>query len=141
MSTIRLPANEEISDELKPWRALVQGRKFIWVRSPTWDDVWTRQNHFATRLARLGAEVLYVENPCSWRSRLKQKKWPNLALPRAHVVRQIEPRLHVMRANLSFPGGTRSDANAKLNGKLIASQIERWSRSRSSSDCLAWCRL
>ena len=137
------PLEEELTlaEELKPWSALVRGRKFVWVLSPAWDSIWTRQNHFATRLARLGAEVLYVENPSSWTSSLKQKRLGSLPLRPVSGVRQIEPRLHMMKPALSLPGATRSDLVGKLNGRLLALQIERWTRARQWSQCLAWCRL
>src|SRR5436190_901258 len=35
--------------------------QFLWLLSPPWDGVQTRQQHFARRMARLGKEVLYVE--------------------------------------------------------------------------------
>src|SRR6058998_2815899 len=126
-----LPGEPLVADELKPWSASVKGRKFIWIR----------QNHFATRLARLGAEVLYVENPCSWASSLKQKRWDRLSLGQVGAVRQVEPRLHVMRPALSLPGSSRSDFVANINGRLLAWQIRQWARSRHWSGYLAWCRI
>jgi len=141
MQTSPIRDELRVAEELKPWNALVRGRKFLWILSPTWDGVWTRQNHFATRLARLGAEVLYVENPSSWASSLKQRQWKSLPLLSAHGTKQVEPRLHVMKPFLSFPGATRSEIIARINGRLVASQIEQWTRSRRWGNCVAWCRL
>ena len=136
------PAREQfpIADELQPRRRLLEGRKFVWLLSPAWDHVWTRQNHFTTRFARLGAEILYIENPSSWFSVLKKKTWRDLPVGR-RPVRQVEPGLHVMRPSFSLPGIRQSDGVAKLNGRFIAGQAKAWMRSRGWTDYVAWCRV
>ena len=130
----------EVAPELERWRPAVQGRRFIWLLSPPWDDVSTRQNHFAMRLARLGAEILYVENPSAWSSVLKQRRWRELPFAAGARVRQVEPRLHIMRAAFALPGAMHSDRVAEVNGQLLARQIAQWTESRRWSGYTCWCR-
>lgn len=130
-----------VAEELRPWSRLVRGRKFVWLLSPTWDNVWTRQNHFVTRLARLGGEVLYVENPPSWTSSCRQKRWRELPMSGMASVREIEPGLRVMKPALSLPGSKGSDFIARINAFLLASQIRRWTDSHGWRQPLVWCRL
>ena len=130
-----------LAAELQTWAPLVRGRKFLWLLAPPWDHVWTRQNHFATRLARLGAEVLYVENPSSWTSTLKQKNWRRLPAGATASVREIEPGLHVMKPAFTLPGGMRSDFIARTNAAFIAGQVAAWTGERGWTDCVGWCRL
>lgn len=119
----------------------LSGRRFVWLLAPPWDNVPTRQNHFARRLARLGAEVLYVENPSAWSSVLKQRRWAELPAGKGAAVAEIEPGLHVMRPSLSVPGGKHSDFVAELNGRLIAGQVRAWTRSRGWTGYDCWCRI
>lgn len=119
----------------------LSGRRFIWLLAPPWDNVPTRQNHFARRLARLGAEVLYVENPSAWSSVLKQRRWAELPMRKTAAVTQVEPGLHVMRPSLSIPGGKHSDLVAEINGRLIAAQVRAWVRSRGWASYACWCRI
>lgn len=126
---------------LDAWRPILKGRRFLWLLAPPWHDVPTRQNHFAQRLARLGAEVLYVENPPALSSVVKQRRWRELPLCRAGRIEEIEPRLHVLSPGLSFPGMKRSDAIAAVNGKLIAGQVNRYLREHGWSSYECWCRV
>lgn len=130
----------QTAGELEPWRGRLQGRKFVWVLSPSWNSVWTRQNHFATRLARLGAEVLYIENPSSWCSVLRKKRFRDLPIG-GRGLRVVEPGLHVMRPWLTLPGMRYSDLVAKLNGRLVSRQIKNWLCSRQWGEYVAWCRV
>lgn len=128
-------------DSLEKWRPCVEGRKFVWLLAPPWHDVPTRQNHFAQRLVRLGAEVLYVENPSAWTSVLKQRRWSELPMLGSSEIEAIEPRLHVMRPGMSFPGMKSSDTIASVNGRLIARKVQQYLREHGWSSYLCWCRV
>ena len=141
----RKPAGKTLSAGIQPKRWPLKGCKFVWLLTPPWDDVWTRQNHFTIRLARLGAEVLYVENPSSWSARLRNGNWRN-SPPGSRVVREIRPGLHVMRPAIHLPGTRHSDLIGKINGYLVARQIKNWIQWRTKAgqgswaDYTCWCR-
>ncbi len=126
---------------LDAWRPVLKGRRFLWLLAPPWHDVPTRQNHFARRLARLGAEILYVENPPALSSVIRQRRWRELRLRRLGPIREIEPRLHVLSPGLNFPGMKRSDTVASVNGRLIAGQINRYLQQQGWSSYECWCRV
>lgn len=126
---------------LDAWRPLLEGRRFLWLLAPPWHGVPTRQSHFARRLARLGAEVLYVENPPALSSVIKQHRWRELPLRHTGRIEVIEPRLHVLSPGLSFPGMKRSDTIASINGRLIAGQVNQYLRKHGWSSYESWCRV
>ena len=103
---------------------------------PEWDGVWTRQNHFARRLAARGAHVLYVETPGAWSSRLRRDGWRGLAPTRSRV-REVEPRLHVMSLPTQIPGTMRLDAVADLNGRIAHRAVRSWLDAHQWTDY--WC--
>lgn len=126
---------------LEAWGPVLKGRRFVWLLAPPWHNVPTRQNHFAQRLARLGAEVLYVENPPALSSVIKQRRWDELPLRRTGKIEEIEPRLSILTPGLSLPGMKRSNTVASVNGGLIAAQVNEYLRRYgwTSYDC--WCRV
>ena len=130
----------ELSDELEAWRDQVEGRRFVWLHCPPWDGVWTRQNHFARRLAALGAEVLYVESPRGWGSQLRREGLRALRVS-SRDVREVEPGLHVMASRPTVPGSMLSDAVARWNARRAARGVQRWLQSRDWSEWVAWCRV
>jgi len=113
------------------------GRKIVWLQSPPWDGIWTRQNHFSRRFAAEGAEILYVENPVSFGQRIRQGR----AAIGAAVRRDVEPRLHVMSLPLQLPGSRRSPMVGKLNGRRFAASIAGWLRRERWQQPIYWCRL
>lgn len=127
----------EYSECVYKWSGLVRGKRFIWLGSPPWDGVWTRQNHFAQRLAALGAEVLYLEAPCGWRSRLREGKRGTGML----TVREIERGLHVMTAPLHMPGANHVDAIAAVNGTIVSHAVQAWLDENKWRQFMVWCRL
>src|SRR5437016_883984 len=95
-------------------RAINQSEgRFLWLLSPPWDGVQTRQQHFARRLARRGMKVLYVENPPAWSSVLRQRNWRGASFFNGHE-REVEPNLRVLRPAVSLPGSMHSDAIATM---------------------------
>lgn len=125
------------SECVNKWSSLVRGKRFIWLGSPPWDGVWTRQNHFAQRLAALGAEVLYLEAPSGWRSRLREQQHSK----GAQMVREIARGLHVMTAPLHIPGANYVDAIAAVNGTIVSNAIQAWLEESNWRQFLVWCRL
>src|SRR5436309_936685 len=115
-------------------------KQFLWLLSPPWDGVQTRQQHFARRLARRGGKVLYIENPPAWSSVLRQGNRRGAFSSKGRE-REVEPGLHVLRPTVSLPGSMRSDVIARINGLLLARQLNRWFAARDWADYLAWCRV
>lgn len=113
--------------------------KFVWLQSPPWDGVWTRQNHFSRRFAADGAEVLYVENPSAFAERLKETD-SRAGLLSASVRRDVEPGIHVMSLPLQLPGSRGSGLVGRVNGAIFANAIARWLRREGWSDPVYWCR-
>lgn len=111
-----------------------EGVDFVWLQSPPWHGVWTRQNHFARRLARQGARILYVENPTALRSRLK-------AGGRGAEPVEVEPGITVMSLPLQIPGARTSSLVAKLNGRRFAAAVRRQMRRMGMARPLVWCRI
>src|SRR5438477_11472195 len=89
---------------------------FLWLLSPPEDGQPTRQQHFTRRLARRGCKVLYVENPSAWSTLLRQRNRQQFSFFNVRE-REVEPGLHVLRPVMAFPGSTRLDAIAALNGR------------------------
>lgn len=114
--------------------------RIVWLQSPPWDGVWTRQNHFARRFARDGAEILYVENPQAIGARLKQSGLRGLIDGLASV-REVEPGLKVMTLPVQLPGGRGSEAIGRLNGRRFARAIQAHLSREGWTDYHAWCRL
>ena len=129
-----------LSAELEAWRDRVQGRRFVWLHCPPWDGVWTRQNHFARRFAALGAEVLYVESPGGWASKLRRDGLGALRT-RPAATREVEPGIHVLTPGPAVPGSMLSDAVARWNARRTALEVQRWLDARGWTAWTAWCRV
>lgn len=110
------------------------GLDVIWLQSPPWHGVWTRQNHFARRLAADGARVLYVENPVAIRARVKS------AL-RSAPPKEVEPGITVMELPLQIPGSRTSPLVGAINGQRFARAIKRETARLGFGSPLVWCRL
>lgn len=110
------------------------GLELIWLQSPPWNGVWTRQNHFARRLAAEGARILYVENPVAIRSRLTR------AAPQRGP-HEVEPGITVISLPLQLPGSRTSAVVGDLNGRRFAATVETQARRLGFRDPLVWCRL
>lgn len=110
------------------------GLDVVWLQSPTWHGVWTRQNHFARRLAADGARILYVENPIAFRTRLKTGL-------RRSTPKQVEPGITVMSLPLQLPGSRISPLVGAINGRRFAAAIRAQMARMGMRDPLVWCRL
>jgi len=119
--------------------ALVNGRKFLWLNMPPWDHVWTRQNHFALRLAKLGSEILYVETPRSLAGTLRNRDWR--ALFEKPEVRNIAQGLDVMSLPPVLPGSMRSEFMAQQVSAQMARAVNAELRQRGWQNYIAWNRV
>ncbi|NML04461.1 glycosyltransferase [Sphingomonas sp. G-3-2-10] len=115
----------------------LKGLRIVWLQSPPWDGLWTRQNHFSRRFAADGAEILYVENPVSFGRRIGE----GAGALTASVRRDVEPGLYVMSLPIQIPGSPKSGAIGKLNGARFASAVAKWMRREGWERPLYWCRL
>lgn len=116
-----------------------RARRIVWLQAPPWDGVWTRQNHFARRFVRDGANVLYVENPVAIRQRLKAEG--GSLLEGGLRVRTVEPGLQVMSLPLQAPGGRGSELIGRINGARFGGAVRRWLAAQGWSEYTAWCRV
>lgn len=124
---------------MEQWLPMMKGRRFLWLAVPPWDGVWTRQNHFALRFARLGAKVLYVEQPRSiYRALQQRERFVTLLRPK---IRLIEPNLEVMTLPAVIPGSLRSDLIADMVGiqigRIVSSEIQK----RGWVEYVCWNRI
>ncbi|MDF7774417.1 glycosyltransferase [Sphingomonas sp. AOB5] len=118
-------------------RGPLNGLRIVWLQSPPWDGLWTRQNHFSRRFAAEGAEILYVENPVSFGRRIKEGP----GALKASVRRDVEPGLHVMSLPIQIPGSPKSGLIGRINGTRFAGAVNKWMRREGWSNPLYWCRL
>ncbi|MCP9626311.1 glycosyltransferase [Rhodopseudomonas palustris] len=115
-------------------RGRFAGLDIVWLQSPPWHGVWTRQNHFARRLAADGARILYVENPVAIRARIKAGR-------RAAAPQEVEPGITVMELPLQLPGSRTSSLIGAINGHRFAGAVKRESARLGFGCPLVWCRL
>jgi glycosyltransferase involved in cell wall biosynthesis len=117
------------------------GRRFVWSLVPPWDNVWTRQNHFTTRLARLGAEVLYVESPFAAATLWKQGQLGRRLFGHHPRFAQKAPGLTILQTPPLLPGGMHSDVIGRFNARRVAAAVNGWLRARGWTDYTCWCRV
>lgn len=113
--------------------------RVVWLQSPPWKGVWTRQNHFARRIVRDGGEVLYVENPSAIGTRLREEYTRLLSTSPENY--EAEPGIHLLKLPLQLPGGDRHEIVGQFNGWRFARTVSSWLDQAGWSDYLAWCRL
>jgi len=119
----------------------LRGQRFLWLLVPPWDNVWTRQNHFTTRLAQLGAEVLYVENSFSTSTLLKQGQLGGRVFCPSDTFKEKAPGLTVMTPPPVLPGGMHFDFIGRLNARRITASIQAWMTEHGWTDYTCWCRV
>lgn len=110
------------------------GLEVIWLQSPPWHGVWTRQNHFCRRFAADGARMLYVENPIAIRARMRAGQ----SRPSAY---EVEPGITVMSLPLQLPGSRTSNLIGAMNGYRFAAAVRAQARQLGFLNPLVWCRL
>lgn len=129
---------EQLKQIAAEWRMFIQGRRFVWLMMPPWDSVWTRQNHFALRLAELGAEILYVEQPVSLTRFARQRRLPDRYRPQ---IRSVHERIQVMTPSPVVPGSMKSDLIAELVGRQIGGAVSEFLRQNRWDRYACWHRL
>jgi glycosyltransferase involved in cell wall biosynthesis len=117
----------------------VKGQKFLWLNMPPWDNVWTRQNHFALRFAKLGAEILYVETPRSLAGSLRDRNW-RAPFARSKV-RGVAEGLDIMTLPPVLPGSMRSEVMAHLVSAQIVQAVNKEIQQRGWQKFIAWNRV
>ena len=120
------------------WGECVRGKRFVWLMMPEWDGLWTRQNHFALRLAEMGAHILYVEQPNALTRYVRQRHLPDHWRP---TVRQAAERLHILTPQPVMPGIMRSDHVADLVGRQIGGTVSHFLQQNQWHDYFCWHRL
>ena len=115
-------------------------QRILWLQSPPWDGVWTRQNHFARRFAKNGVEILYVENPPAFRARA-QLEGIGISSLLGGKSREVEPRLRVLKLPLQIPGSRQIQLLGATNGLRFAWAVNRELQASGWSDYVAWCRV
>ena len=128
-------------DLQRKWGSVLEGQRFVWLQSPSWDGVWTRQNHFTIRMARLGAEILYVENSRSLVGALRHDIGSSPALTFVPSIQEVEPGLSVMTLPPVVPGTMVSDVIGSINGALIGRFVGRWLADHGWGSYVCWCRV
>jgi glycosyltransferase involved in cell wall biosynthesis len=128
----------EIAPEVEKWRSIVTGRRFLWLNVPPWDGVWTRQNHFTLRLAKLGAEILYVETPQSLAGSLRRGRWSSVL--QKPQIRSVADDLDVMTLPPVMPGSVRSEFAAQVVSRQIAHAVNRELQRRGWTEYTVWNR-
>ena len=126
---------------LAPATRRLRGHRFIWLMTPPWDNVWTRQNHFTMRLSELGAEVLYVEAPFAISTLLRQGQIKKRLWQQTNQFRDVAPGLTVMRAPPFLPGGIHSRAIGAFNARIAARRVNQWLLRRKWGNYTCWCRV
>lgn len=106
---------------------------FVWLQSPPWDSLWTRQNHFVLRLAPSLGSVLYVENNRSFSQELRR-----LVL-RPKMRREGE--IYILKLPIHIPGGRSIAVIARLNFAIQAFFVRRTLKKLGWSEWNVWCRL
>src|SRR3954453_20363294 len=91
---------------------MISGRDFIFLSSIEWEPLWQTHQEIASRLARAGNRVLYVENTgvrhpglrgvSRLATRLRKWAWG----PPPHGVREVRPGLHVCSPLVLPPFGS-----------------------------------
>jgi glycosyltransferase involved in cell wall biosynthesis len=119
--------------------ARVKGQNFLWLNMPPWDNVWTRQNHFTLRLAKLGAQILYVETPRSLAGSFRDRDW-RAPFARPHV-RAVAEGLDIMTLPPVLPGSMRSEIMAQQVSAQIARAVNVELRQRDWQKYIAWNRV
>lgn len=133
------PAGLESMTEEGP--EMLRGKRFIWLMVPPWDNVWTRQNHFTTRLTRLGAEVLYVELPFAAKTLFRDGQIKRSFWPSGGRFQQQGPGLTVLKCPPLLPGGLHFDSIAQLNARLLGRRIRNWVEDQGWTEYTCWCRV
>src|SRR6266850_1895147 len=112
---------------------MISGRDFIIISSIEWDFLWQGPQEIASRLARAGNRVLYVENTGVRSPKLSDAhrvlsrvvKWANAFA--SHGLRTVAPNLYVCSPVVLPPLGKRWQR--ELNRRVLLPLVGRAARS------------
>ena len=110
------------------------GKRVVWLQSPPWNTLWTRQNHFAMRMADEGAEILYVENSPSLLNRVRNFD----LVPRT---KDVYPGITSLKLLPPLPGGAKHILPLKINAFMNSAIVNRWLFEHKWHKYDAWCRI
>jgi glycosyltransferase involved in cell wall biosynthesis len=124
---------------------MISGRDFIFLSSIEWEPLWQAHQELASRLARAGNRVLYIENTgvrspgIRDASRLvtRLRKWAGGL--GSGGVREVEPGLHVCAPLVLPPFGSRPAR--ELNRRLLVPLVARRARLLGMRDPVVWTYL
>jgi glycosyltransferase involved in cell wall biosynthesis len=124
---------------------VISGRDFIFLSSIEWEPLWQAHQEIASRLARAGNRVLYVENTGvrhpglrdTARLMARLRAWTRGL--RSHGLRQVAPRLWVSSPLVLPPFG--SPLSRQLNARFLAPLLARGARRLGMRDPIVWTYL
>ena len=124
---------------------MISGRDFIFLSSIEWEPLWQAHQEIASRLARAGNRILYVENTGVRHPGLRDvsrlvtrtRKWASAL--RSHGVREASPGLYVCSPLVLPPFG--STPARTLNRKVFVPLIARRARQLGLRDPIVWTFL
>ncbi len=124
---------------------MITNRDIIFISSIEWDFLWQIHQEIATRLAKAGNRVLYIENTGVRAPNLQDAKRVAARLKNSlrslfsHGVREVSPNLHVISPIVLPPFG--SAARRLINRRLLLPKIKRIARRLGMRDPLVWSYL
>ena len=124
---------------------MTSGRDFIVISSIDWDFLWQTPQEIASRLARAGNRVLYVENTGVRAPRLgdarrivkRFARWTRSAASRG--VREVIPNVHVCSPLVLPP--LKQQWHRSLNQSLLLPLVVSSARKLRMSDAVLWTFL
>jgi glycosyltransferase involved in cell wall biosynthesis len=124
---------------------MIQGRDIIFISSIEWDFLWQHAQEIASRLARAGNLVLYIENTGvrspgirdAGRVAQRLKLWTSSL--RSHGVREVQPNLYVCSPLVLPPFGP--GWRRQINRRLLLPLIRRTARTLGMRDPVLWTHL
>src|SRR5215213_2662827 len=124
---------------------MITNRDIIFISSIEWDFLWQIHQEIASRLAKVGNRVLYIENTGVRTPSLQDAKRVAARLKNSlrslfsHGVREVSPNLHVISPIVLPPFG--SYARRLINRRLLLPKIKRIARRLGMRDPLFWSYL
>ncbi|HUQ34261.1 MAG TPA: glycosyltransferase [Pyrinomonadaceae bacterium] len=124
---------------------MITNRDIIFISSIEWDFLWQIQQEIASRLAKAGNRVLYIENtgvrtPTSRDAkRIAARLRNNMRSIFSHSVREVSPNIHVVSPIVLPPFGAASQRF--VNRRFLLPKIKRIAQRLGMRDPLLWSYL
>ncbi|HEY1357625.1 MAG TPA: glycosyltransferase [Thermoleophilaceae bacterium] len=124
---------------------MITGRDFIFLSSIEWEPLWQAHQELASRLAKAGNRVLYIENTGVRHPRLRDvsrlvsrmRKWT--ATLGSHGLREVAPGLYVCSPLVLAPFGSRP--TRAFNRRVLIPRIARRAELLGMRDPIVWTYL